>query len=61
MEQFFMGLIVFVIVAIVRRKDVFTFRWRSARDTWAAVGVGRWHSRSARPCCSWGRIRWRRR
>lgn len=40
MEQFFMGLIVFIIVAIVRRKAVFTFRWQPTRDTWAAVGVG---------------------
>ena len=40
MEQFFLGLIVFGIVAVVRRKEVFTFRWQPTRDTWAAVGVG---------------------
>ena len=40
MEQFFMGLIVFLIVAVVRRKEVSTFRWQPTHDTWAAVGVG---------------------
>jgi membrane protease YdiL (CAAX protease family) len=40
MEQFFMGLIVFGIVAVVRRKDVLRLRWQPTRDTWAAVGVG---------------------
>ena len=40
MEQFFMGLIVFGIVAVVRRKEVLTLRWQPTRDTWAAVGVG---------------------
>jgi membrane protease YdiL (CAAX protease family) len=40
MEQFFMGLIVFIIVAVVQRKDVLTLRWQPTRDTWAAMGVG---------------------
>ncbi len=40
MEQVFMGIIVFVIVAFVRCKGVFTFRWQPTRDTWAAMGVG---------------------
>ncbi|MBN2393192.1 MAG: hypothetical protein JXR84_20850 [Anaerolineae bacterium] len=40
MEQFFMGLIAFGVVAVVRRKDVLAVRWQPTRDTWAAVGVG---------------------
>ncbi|GEM_PF-5920693 len=34
-----MGLIVFVIIAIVHRKEALTFRWQPTRDTWVAVGA----------------------
>lgn len=40
MEQIIMGTIVFATVLLVKRKEVFTFRWQPDRGTWVAIGTG---------------------
>jgi membrane protease YdiL (CAAX protease family) len=40
MEQIMMGAIVFAIVLVIKRREVFTLRWQPERGTWVAVGTG---------------------
>jgi len=40
MEQVMMGAIVLAVVLVVRRKDIFVFRWQPEKGTRVAVGTG---------------------